>query len=403
MRTMRMRRIPRTRAAVGALLLLAGCGRADGRVPDGVVVDTLAGGVVRVANPEQGSWEGGKPWRAVEAFRVGSMDGGGPEMLAAPVDYEVDPLGRVYILEAQAMEVRVFDSAGRHVRTFGRQGGGPGELAQPAGMTWGPDGQLWIVDPGNARYSVFDTTGAFVRPYFRHNPSIRMPWPGMVDSAGRVYDVRTDSRSETGPVLLRFDRAVERAESFALPEVAPARFERTSDGGKMRATMPVPFAPRSHWALAPDGRLWTGFADRYRLELKDVQGRTVRVLEKPFAPVPVSGAEKDSAAKSLEGFVKQGGQIDMSRVPKTKPAFTSLQVDDRGYVWVEPSLAAGESAPAFDVFDPEGRYVGRVALPAGVGRIFNPVVRGDRIYAVALDEMEVPSVVGFRLEGRAAR
>ncbi len=169
----------------------------------------------------------------------------------------------------------------------------------------------------------------------------------------------------------------------------------------MTSTMPVPFAPRGHWALAPDGRVWSGFADRYRLELREADGRTVRIVEKPFAPVPVSAAERDSAAKTLEDFVRQGGEVDMSRAPSTKPAFTSIQVDDRGYVWVEPSLQAG--APAFDVFDPEGLYVGRVTLPAAVGRVFNPVVRGDRLYAFMLDEMEVPSVVGFRLEGRSVK
>jgi hypothetical protein len=396
-------RRPLPRVGIAALALLAACSEADGAGGAKIVVDTLAGGVVQVTNPDQGTWEGGKPWRAVEAFRVGTMDGGGPEMWGFPADIEVDPIGRVYVLDAAAMEVRVFDDAGRHVRTFGRKGGGPGEFNQPAGMTWGPGGELWVVDPGNARYSVFDTAGTLIRTHLRSNGSIRMPWPGMVDSSGRVYDVRDDSRSGSGPTLLRFDRAVERAEGFALGEVTPLQFKHAIEGGKIQSTVPVPFAPRSYWALSLDGRIWSGFADRYRLELKELNGRTVRIVEKPFEPVPVTGAEKDSAAKMLDGFVKQGGQVDMGMAPKTKPAFTSLQVDDRGYLWLEPSLPAGEAGIAFDVFDPEGRYVGRVALPKNVTRIFTPVIRGDRLYAVTLDEMEVPSVVGFRLEGRAAK
>ena len=86
---------------------------------------------------------------------------------------------RVYVLEASAMEVRVFDPSGRHVGSFGRRGSGPGEFKQPIALTWGPADQLWVVDPGNARYSVFDTSGAFVRSYFRHNSSVQMPWPGI--------------------------------------------------------------------------------------------------------------------------------------------------------------------------------------------------------------------------------
>jgi sugar lactone lactonase YvrE len=126
-------------------------------------------------------------------------------------------------------------------------------------------------------------------------------------------------------------------------------------------------------------------------------------VEKPFAPVAVSDAERASVPELLAGFTKQGGRIDMARVPKTKPAFTSLRVDDRGYAWVQPTLPAGERGLAFDVFDPEGRYVGRVALPLEAERTVNVVVRGDRLYAVAMGEMDQPQVVGFRLEGRAAK
>jgi DNA-binding beta-propeller fold protein YncE len=385
-----------------ALVLLAACGEADGRSSDGIVVDTLAGGVVRVVNPDRGSWEGGAPWKPVETLRIGSVDGDGPDVLAAPVDVEADALGRLYVLDAQAMEIRVFDPRGRHVRSFAREGAGPGELRQPAGMTMGRGGELWVMDFENARYSVYDTAGTFLRQHIRHNSSFTMPWPGMVDVSGRLHDVRTD-RAESGEmrdVLLRFDRAVERPESFPLPHQQTAEFEH--ERGSVIDRAPVPFAPRMHWALAPDGRVWSGFSDRYRLEVRETGGRTMRVVEKPFAPVAVSGAEMNSVPALLRSFTQQGGRIDMSRVPKTKPAFTSLRLDDRGYAWVQPTLPAGETGLVFDVFDPEGRYVGRVALPVEAARTVNVVIRGDRVYAVVMGEMDEPQVVGFRLEGRAA-
>ncbi len=386
-----------------ALVLLAACGEASGRAADGVVVDTLAGGVVRVANPDRGTWEGGAPWKPVQTLRIGSMDGDGPDVLAAPVDVDADALGRLYVLDAGAMEVRVFDAAGRHVRSFARGGAGPGELRQPVGMTFGPGGELWVMDFQNARYSVYDTTGAFIRHHFRHNSSFVMPWPGMLDAAGRLYDVTTDraGSGEARDVLLRFDRAVEKAESFPLPHQDTPEFKLKR--GRVTDDVPVPFAPRMHWALAPDGRVWSGLSDSYRLEVRDAGGRTVRTVEKPFAPVAVSDSELASVPELLAGFTQQGGRIDMARVPKTKPAFTSLRIDDRGYAWVQPTLPAGERGLAFDIFDPEGRYVGRVALPLEAERTVNVVVRGDRLYAVVMGEMDVPQVVGFRLEGRAAK
>jgi len=386
-----------------ALVILAACGEASGRAADGIVVDTLAGGVVRVANPDRGTWEGGAPWKPVETLRIGSVEGDGPEVLAAPVDVEADALGRLYVLDAGAMEVRVFDQAGRHVRSFARQGAGPGELRQPIGMTFGPGGELWVMDFQNTRYSVFDTTGTFLRQHFRHNSSFSMPWPGMVDDAGRLYDVTSEQAGSGGTrsVLLRFDRAVEKAESFPLPHQATPEFELKR--GRVTDHVPVPFAPRMHWALAPDGRVWSGVSDSYRLEVREAGGRTLRTVEKPFAAVAVSDSERASVPEQLQGFTQQGGRIDMARVPRTKPAFTSLRIDDRGYAWVQPTLPAGERGLAFDVFDPEGRYVGRVALPLDAERTVNVVVRGDRLHAVVMGEMDVPQVVGFRLEGRAAK
>jgi len=385
-----------------ALALLAACGDAPGRPGDAIVVDTLAGGVVRVANPDRGTWEGGAPWKPVETLRIGGVDGDGPDVLAAPVDVETDALGRLFVLDAGAMEIRVFDAAGRHVRSFGREGAGPGELRQPAGMAFGPGGELWVMDFANARYSVFDTTGAFVRQHIRHNSSFAMPWPGMLDAEGRLYDVTTD-RTESGEmvnVLLRFDRAVEKAESFPLPHRATPEFGLRR--GRVTDHVPVPFAPRMHWALAPGGRVWSGVSDVYRLEVRESGGRTLRSVEKPSAPVPVSPAELESVPELLAGFTKQGGRIDMARVPKTKPAFTSLRVDDRGYAWVQPTLPAGDRGLAFDVFDPEGRYVGRVAFPLEAERTIEVVVRGDRLFALVAGEMDQPQVVGFRLEGRKA-
>lgn len=375
------------------------CGRGGGA--DAIRVDTLESGAVAVHNPERGAWSGQTAWRAVEDLRLGSAEGAGPDVFAMPAALEVDALGRLYVLDAQAAQVRVFAAEGRHVRSFGRQGAGPGEFKQAMGMTFAPDGTLWVMDPGNGRFSVFDTTGALRSTVRRENGHAMFPWPGRFDRHGRLWDVTTGPDGIAGaPALLRLDPASGRAQTLNLPSFRPDQF--SSSRGSVSLAAPVPFAPELAWTLDADGRVWSGVTDRYRLRLHEPAGDTLRIVERAAAPVEVAAAERDSVPTQLKWFTDQGGRIDLSRLPRHKPAFVSIRTDDRGWLWVRPSLPATERNAAFDVFDPEGRYQGRVSLPLPREERFPLMIRGNHIYAVALNETGVPQVVRFRIEGRAA-
>ena len=389
--------IPRSLILLCCALLVA-CGRGGGA--DAVRVDTLAGGTVAVRNPERGAWTEQTAWRAVEELRLGRADGAPEEVFAVPAALEVDALGRLYVLDAQAAKVRVFDAAGRHVRSFGRQGAGPGEFAQAMGMVRAPDGALWVMDAGNGRFSVFDTTGALRSTVRRPSGHAVFPWPGRFDRQGRLWDVTTGPDGMAGPPsLLRMDPATGGAVRLPLPPFAPPQF--TASRGDVRVAAPVPFSPELAWTLDAEGRVWSGVTDRYRLRLHEPAGDTLRVVERAAPPVAVSAEERDSVPAQLRWFTDQGGRVDLSRVPKQKPAFVSIRTDDRGWLWVRPSLPSAERNAAFDVFDPEGRYQGRVSLPLRHEEQFPLIVRGDRIYAVVMGDGAVPQVVRLRIERRA--
>ena len=71
------------------------------------------------------------------------------------------------------------------------------------------------------------------------------------------------------------------------------------------------------------------------------------------------------------------------------------------FVWVAPFAADDSAAIAFDVFDPEGRYLGAVPTPVTPQRLRPlPVVRGNALYYVTTDELDVPYVVRARIVGR---
>ncbi len=69
---------------------------------------------------------------------------------------------QVWVSNAAAHTIEVFDPAGSHRRTLGRNGRGPGEFALPRGLARTPDGHVCVVDMLNNRVQVLDRTGEWV-------------------------------------------------------------------------------------------------------------------------------------------------------------------------------------------------------------------------------------------------
>jgi hypothetical protein len=67
----------------------------------------------------------------------------------------------VYVVDAEAHEVRVFSKAGVFLRALGRKGQGPGEFDAPADLD-ARDGRLYLADKFNDRIQVLDGTGKYL-------------------------------------------------------------------------------------------------------------------------------------------------------------------------------------------------------------------------------------------------
>lgn len=379
------------------LLLLAACSRDAGGGWQGTI-ENRPDGVVLVRNPEQGAWQQGEGWRVEEELRIGIADGQGPTLFGDIAAVEVDSAGRIWVLDRHAKELRVFDARGKYVRTIGREGEGPGEFRNPVGLAWAPDGTMWIADPGAARYTVVDANGLYIATHPRRVAGYSIPWRGAFGPDGLLYELSVVQRSEEGGRfgLLRFDAAMEPADTILLPPFRGQTFDlRPAGGGFMSAA--VPFAPGQLIELDPRGFVWTGITDRYRLAQLRMNGDTVRVVEREAAPVPVSAAERDEALAGMKWFTDQGGRVDASRIPAHKPAYEQVLVDADSGIWVRPARPAGATGAVFDVFDAEGRYQGRVELPGGMDAYPQPVIRRGAIYGVARDAMDVQHVVRARI------
>ncbi|MDX1675503.1 MAG: hypothetical protein R3314_11970 [Longimicrobiales bacterium] len=399
MTTSRTRPAARLLSIFAVAVSVAACGDGSTREWAGTV-DTLATGQVVVRNPATGLWPEGAAWRLTEELRIGTVAGDGPDLFGRITSLTVDGAGRVYVLEGQAQEIRVFDGAGAHVRTFGREGGGPGELARGLRIELGPHGSVWVADPQNNRASVFDTAGRYVEGHSMAGGFTLLPWPGRFDRAGHYYwPVPLRSQTEFRMGLVRYDSTLTPLDTLAVPEDPVEReYFELRQGDDRFARVGVPYTGGFRWLLSPAGTFWGLFTGPYRLFELSSDGDTLRTITREHSPLPVTEDDLARAREDLEWFVQEGGQVDWSRIPSHKPAIEYAFLDDRHHLWVWPVMPVGREGLALDVFDPTGRYLGRVESPVPIAIRPTPVVRDDVMYAVTESELDVPFVVGLRIQ-----
>jgi hypothetical protein len=254
--------------ALFAALGTSACGVGDsGREAEAgwtATFDTLPSGTVVVRNDGAGD----APPGAVGApgasaaiqvdLRLGTSGGSGPELFGQVRDIAVDALDRIYVLDSQAKEIRVFGPDGAHVRNIGGAGGGPGEMEMPTGMELDPVGHLWVEDPGNNRYSVYDTTGNFVTSHPREMPWRGVSWDGYFDDMGHLYLLeRSITPDGIDAWLVRRDRSMAVLDTFPVPSHDEETYELVQNG-LTRMSAGVPFAARLVWRVAGDGTVWFG-------------------------------------------------------------------------------------------------------------------------------------------------
>lgn len=409
-------RVPRhpNPASLLAIALLTACGAGDDRGNGWTTTtDTLASGAVLVHHtpPDDGI---PATWRFDPELRIGTMDGDGPDTFGRIGDLAVHPDGRIVVLDRQAQEVRVFDPDGRHLETFGRQGGGPGEFLEANGAVFGPDRVLRVPDQQNARMSFLDIDRGFVGSHPYQPLMYAGSWEGVVDSAGNSWSLhfRVDTEDEESPgemVFVALDTTGAAVDSMAGPwnplnpdRNNPATWNITTSRGQ-HASIGVPFYARQLYILTPRLRVWstTEGDPSYRVTRWVPGADTSLVIETERPSPPVDFQVADSIARAYEE--RFGAALDRSKIPEIAPAIEALFADDEHRLWVQVRMT-DDSIHTFDAYDAgDGEYLGTLVTPHRIETRPWPVIRDDTVWAVVLDELDVPYVVRGRLASTAER
>jgi hypothetical protein len=392
-------------------------------IGDTIVVRTTSGSV----------W--GDTADLIPEIAIGTLEGEDEYVLGEPSALAVGGDGTIYVLDQQVFKVRAYGPDGTHRFDIGREGGGPGEFKNPDGMATLPDGRIVVRDPGNARLSVYSGSGEYLAEW-RHpsgggfNTSTRY----FVDSAGNSYALVLRDIGlppwEWTYALARISPAGELLDSLFVPtwDYDPPRLTATSSDGRSSSATSVPFTPNASWTLSPLGYFVGGLSTSYRIDLYRIGAPLLRIERTDWLPVPVLPEEKVERERRITENWKRrfpGWRWNGPPIPDTKPPFNGLFADAGGRIWIElsqpgiPMMTVEEAQEeerrtnspvvryreplAFDVFSPDGAYLGPVRAPTTLRDDPEPIVRGDLMWAVTRDELDVPSVVRFRIVVRGAR
>jgi hypothetical protein len=137
------------------------------------------------------------------------------------------------------------------------------------------------------------------------------------------------------------------------------------------------------------------------------------------APVPVTAGEAAAAKENTTRGLRMT-QPDWNwngpSIPDTKPPIRDVELGADGRIWVqraepgvrEPADTTAKREPGapppvdswaepvrYDVFEPDGQYLGVVTPPSGFRLMY---MRGQHVWGILFDENDVPYVVRLRIE-----
>lgn len=409
--------MPFRRLVPGLLVLLAACGSDAARtagltVTRDATADTTH---LRVAGDVPDSLVR----RVTEEFAIapGADD---TTLFSNAAEVEVDGRGRIWVFDLTSTSLFLFRADGTLERRIGRRGDGPGEFTYAMGMVTLGDTGVAVWDPLAAKISFFDSAGTF-RTSWRSPAANFMTQEGLhADRRGGFYLKRPVTAPREGEGIGRIGLAAAKpdgslGDSLVPPDLPVMRYPYVAKGPRGSSSQAADHAPQYYWAWHPDGHFVV--ADGGKGEVTIVRPNTKPLtIHRTFAPVAIADEERRQEAARLTWDLRKV-QPDWSLgdppLPTTKAPILGLHAARDGRIWVRvaaPSEAVPQAVaasdtvrpvvafrtpPVYEVYTPDGTFLGRVALPAGSQL---KEADGDIVWLLSWNDDDVPAIRRMRVE-----
>jgi 6-bladed beta-propeller protein len=356
-----------------------------------------------------------------ELWRVGTLGGDDATQFYQPRDAAFGDDGTIYVMDSGNHRVKAFSAEGDFLFSFGSEGSGPGEFERMAASIVIAGETMAIGDAGR-RLHAFELDGTPIATIAAATSLPPGSYPGRIVrdrdrdrwllTVSQVFDVEKGGAVEGQPTSLH--------EFDFTDGIGPP------SGLTFNGILPVVTVGEIGWQVSPIyqqrpvifhddlGRLYRVFGEEYGWEVWGADGtleRRVVVNTEDRIPVLEADIERYADGRRERCRTQPNSECDMYleealptqlalENPEFKPAIYQLDGSSRGDLLVLRAdlgndIIDGFASKTYEFFDPEGRLRGRFERPATF-RVIG--VTPDRLLAVERDELDVESVVLYRIQ-----
>ncbi len=258
-----------------------------------------------------------------------------------------DEDGEVILFDSSQSEAHRFNSQGNYIGNLVRLGQGPGEFRQYAGLRMHfMSGQIWAT--GWPKWAKYDKNGQYLgEQRLELMPEIFVDDHRCIATKSRTIEGDTERRQ-----VILADLSVQEGTEREI-----SLYEDTREWiiRKGRSAFADEWAtPEVYFDYSIFSQnVFIALNLNYEIYVKDLQGKTLHVIKRPYEMVKVGPKEKEIIVDWA--LQSESSQWILDAYPDTLVAIKSVKILPRGYLAVY--RVSGPRTFEIDVFDPEGRFV----------------------------------------------
>ncbi len=272
-------------------------------------------------------------------------------------DFIRDTDGEVILFNSNITEAQRFNHEGEYLGSLVRKGQGPGEFPDRSGFkVCFMNKQIWAT--GNLKLAKYGKEGRFLNEKkLGYRPEV------LVDDNRFFIEKKRLSKEELIKKLLLVD--LSSSNDSKASEIVFFQAENVGAilGPDRKGLMDSWATPNIDFTYDHENqRIYIGLNTEYKIYVKNLNGETVHIIEKPHNNVKVSQNDKKKLLSFLLRDASSKWMLDA--YPDNLVAIKELKMLPNGYLAVY--LVSGPGYFEVDVFDPEGRFVYIMKPPQGV-------------------------------------
>jgi len=312
--------------------------------------------------------------------------------------------GRFVVGNSGTRELYYFGAEGAFLFSRAGPGEGPGELQSLFALSKCAKDQIAVQE--TSRLSLFDDHGNFLRvvQVSGHLADRRASLVGLSpDCESALLVVRAYHPPEPGETVFEtpfpmYWAAFEDGARDTVGIISALDAQAWVHNGQALGVR-VPYGREAVWAVSGTD-LILGLARGFEVHRLNQAGQLTQIVRWSAARQPVTDDDWSYYVERREEYfdaepeaILSNPPIDLYAVPKAKPPYAKLLLDDKGGLWLQQygryGLSGAEASPNWWVFAPSGEWLGQVTMPSGLEVL---AIGNGRVLGVARDSVGVENV-----------